>query len=250
MENQTNTQETKEYIEELNKAFSSFTSLVKLVEEITGKELTPVQKQLLSKMTKLSPTSDNTEVKWLFNFNFIDEVGDVFLVVVDTQSKDWVGIKWTPEGVMVYNKMNSHMVKCGDFYQQYNLTAYPSIKADVVINFNGNRAPFKAKTSLSLVEVGGEYRLLASMEIGGIMTETPLIHTHLGVINQSPVLTSLLTRLEAQKRQTGRAQSEPSDSDMVSRMRNFCSDKKIAFITPRQTMNEAKDLGHQSVPKD
>ena len=58
---------------------------MKLVEGITGKELTREQKQLLSKMTKLSPTSDNTEVKWLFNFNFIDEVGDVFLVVVDAQ---------------------------------------------------------------------------------------------------------------------------------------------------------------------
>ena len=206
MENQTNTQETKEYIKELNKAFSSFTSLVKLVEGITGKELTRAQKQLLSKMPKLSPTSDNTDtdntdLKWFFSFNFVDELGDVFLVAVDTQSKDWVGIKWTPDGVMVYNKTNGYMAKYTDTYHQYNLKAYPSIKADgVVINFNGNTTPFNAETSLSLVEVGGEYRLLASMKIGGVMAETPLIHTHLGMINQSPVLLKLLTRLEAQKR--------------------------------------------------
>lgn len=206
MENQTNTQETKGYIEELNKAFSSFTSLVKLVEGVTGKELTRSQKQLLSKMTKLSPSSDNTDIdntdpKWFFSFNFADEAGDVFLVVVDTQSKDWVGIRWTPEGVKVFNKTNGYMGKYTDSYHQYNLKAYPSIKADVVISFNGNSVPFNAETSLSLVEDDGQYRLLASMKIGGIMKETPLIHTRLGTINQSPVLTNLLKRLEAQKHQ-------------------------------------------------
>ena len=33
------------------------------------------------------------------------------------------------------------------------------------------------------------------------MAETPLLHIHLGAINQSPVLTNLLKRLEAQKHQ-------------------------------------------------
>ena len=249
MENQ-NIDEITKFIKELNEAFSSHESLVELIEVVNGKTMSPEQKQILSKMTGLSPTTKDEQTSWLFNFNFIDEVGDVFLVVTDKNSKDWVGIKWTPDGIMVYNKTNGYMAKYTDSYHQHNLKAYPSIKADVTISFNGNRAPFNAETSLSLVEVGGGYGLLASMKIGGVMAETPLLRIHLGAINQSPVLLKLLTRLEAQKRQTGCVQSSPSDSDMLSRMRNFCSDKKIAFITPRQTMNEPKDLGHQSTPKD
>ena len=200
MENQ-NIDEITKFIKELNEAFGSLETIVELIEVVNGKTMSPEQKQILSKMTGLSPTTKDEQTSWLFNFNFIDEVGDVFLVVTDKNRKDWVGIRWTPIGTMVYNKMNGHMSKYTDSYHQYNLKAYPSIKADVTISFNGNRVPFNAETSLSLVENDGEYRLLASMKIGGIMAETPLIHTHLGVINQSPVLTSLLKRLEVQKHQ-------------------------------------------------
>lgn len=201
-----NNEELTKFLKELKNAFGSFELLVKLVEGINNKAMTPEQKQTLSKMTGLSPITTNEETSWLFNFSFVDEAGDVFLAVTDKQSKEWVGIKWTQVGVEVYNKTQSYTAKCRDTYLRTHPSIdgdvmFPSINADVIINFNGKTVPFKAQTSLSLVEYDGQYRLLGTMTIDGVTAETPLIHTHLGMINQSPVLTNLLNRLEVQKQQ-------------------------------------------------
>ena len=215
MENQNKEEVTKflkendemfKFIKDISQALGSFGSLVELMEGINGKKMTPEQKQILSNMTGLSPVTANEETSWLFNFNFVDEVGDVFLVVTDKDTMNWVGIKWTPEGVEVYNKYKGYMTKYTDTYLRTSSSidgdvTSPSIKADVVINFCGSTVPFKAQTSLSLVEHEGQYRLLGSMTIDGVTAETPLIRTHLGMINRSAVLTNLFKRLESQKHQ-------------------------------------------------
>lgn len=199
-----NKEEITKFLKEINQAFGSLDSLVKLMEGINNKAMSPEQKQTLSKMTGLSPITTNKETSWLFNFSFVDEAGDVFMAVTDKQSKEWVGIKWTTEGIEVYNKTQSYTTKYTNTYHKTfpsidGDVMFPSIKADVTINFNGKTVPFKAQTSLSLVEHDGQYRLLGAMTIDGVTAETPLIHTHLGMINQSPVLTNLLNRLEVQK---------------------------------------------------
>ena len=196
MENQNDDEATK-LLKALGKALGSLESLVEFFEDINGKKMSPRRKQTLSKMTGLTPITTIEENSWSFSFDFVDEVGDIFLVVSDTDETDWVGIRWTPEGVEVHNEHEGYMTKYIDTYHKTS----PSIEADVDFNFSGSTVPFKAQTGLCLIKHGGQYHLLGTMKIDGVTLETRLVIGTSSTINRSPVLTSLLNRLELQKDQ-------------------------------------------------
>ena len=269
MENQNKEEITKflkendemfKFIKDINQAFGSSDSLVKLMEGIDGKKMTADQKQTLSKMTGLSPITaglitdthcgdtdvgqgrgvaypremafnpyDNgydhittsEETSWLFSFNFVDEVGDVFFVLTDKDSKEWVGFRWTPVGVVVYNKNHSYMERYNSGYRINS----PGIMAFVSFNFSGSTVPFRAQVGFCLIENEDQYRLLGTMKIDGVTIETPLIHTHLGMIHQSPVLTNLLNRLEVQKQ---RQSTQPKKEATV--MENKDKQEKVEAV--------------------
>ena len=261
MEDQNNDEATK-LLKVLGKALGSFELLVEFFEGINGKKMSPKQKQILSKVTGLTPTiadlstnahCDDTDVgqgrgvaylreqatvpgetiasnpyvneetEWLFNFDYINEVGDISLTVTDKSTKEWVGIKWTPEGVEVYNKTSSYMER---YHSGYRVNS-PGIMAHVTLSFNESTVPFRAQTGLCLIEHDGQYHLLGTVKIDGVTIETPLIHTHLGMINRSAVLTNLLNRLEVQKQ---RQSTQPRKEATAMECKNKQEKVKLVLI--------------------